>query len=384
AITPVSPPDFLCFLHKILYLYKLYLDSYYSTPLDKNESSLDSINRLGNFVSTRRSLIHINMFSVIVLCCLLVNDVHTQRFNTTSAFVTSRVRFPFCFFFLNLTHFRLDSNQIEEIHASTGISCFFFWSSGMADSMLFSQQEQGRTQVADRTHTLELVLLVSYMLDPQQCQDMFQLAEKEYGQCLSYGNAYYNEGLLTAAGHDIISDTGHRKDFFISIFKSITSKSNILFPNIDNIESPSVSATTWYMTLCANTLKGLKKEAFAFSHLGEENSDVKFLKDMTALRKDEMVNQLKTTAQKTLSYSGSIEFSKFYKDICKMICSLREVYTEFVKISLEAILYPTSNVDSESSISQYDVVRYTPCVLESISNVQAKRITQPIVLQILF
>ncbi|KAJ9601017.1 hypothetical protein L9F63_000855, partial [Diploptera punctata] len=31
----------------------------------KNESSLDSINRSGNFVSTRRSLIHINTFSVI-------------------------------------------------------------------------------------------------------------------------------------------------------------------------------------------------------------------------------------------------------------------------------------------------------------------------------
>ena len=146
------------------------------------------------------------------------------------------------------------------------------------------------------------------------------------------------------------------------------------------------------------------------------------LQEMTALSRAEVVKQLKTTAQmsltklkiltaedpsklvfaavsklfdpktlgnqilsannamvelKKLSYATAIESSKFYEgyvvlqglikeelkrpecthvDICKIICSLREEYTEFVKTSLEAIWYPTSNVDSERSISQYGVV----------------------------
>ena len=75
---------------------------------------------------------------------------------------------------------------------------------------------------------------------------------------------------------------------------------------------------------------------------------------------------------KKLSYVSAIDSTTFYEDyvvlqglikeemrkpdcthvdICKIVCSLREEYKEFVKASLEAIWYPTSNVDSERSIS---------------------------------
>ncbi|KAJ9588380.1 hypothetical protein L9F63_018250 [Diploptera punctata] len=74
---------------------------------------------------------------------------------------------------------------------------------------------------------------------------------------------------------------------------------------------------------------------------------------------------------KKLSYASAIEFSKFYEgyvvlqglikeelirecihiDICKMICSSMEEHTEFVKTSLEAVWYPTSDVDSDIFLS---------------------------------
>lgn len=164
-----------------------------------------------------------------------------------------------------------------------------------------------------------------------------------------------------------------------------------------------------------NMLELLTKEVFS----AELTS---LLQGMTAVKKAEAVNQLKTTAQKSLiklnnliaedpsksmftaigkifdprtlsnaipsiesttaelkklSYVSAIDSATFYEgyvvlqglikeemkrpecthvDICKIICSLREEYTEFVKVSLEAIWYPTSNVDSERSISRYGIV----------------------------